>query len=97
VHGVAGTGAFCVMHGGVLKSYSLSPLSELNKAEPTGDLSFVQISDSDMGFKQQHWCWEWELSARSEGFCNPFVFSTPGTYQYVYSIHPKMTGKVIVQ
>jgi 3',5'-cyclic-AMP phosphodiesterase len=29
----AGTGSFCVMQGGVLKSYSLSRLSELNAAE----------------------------------------------------------------
>jgi 3',5'-cyclic-AMP phosphodiesterase len=48
----AGTGAFCVMQGGVLKSYSLSQLSELNTAEATGDLSFVQISDSHMGFNK---------------------------------------------
>jgi Icc protein len=60
----AGTEAFCVMHGGVLKSNSLSRLSELNTAEATGDLSCAQISDSHMGFKQQHWCWEWELSAQ---------------------------------
>ena len=26
-----------------------------------------------------------------------FVFSTPGTYPYFCSIHPKMTGQVIVQ
>jgi plastocyanin len=26
-----------------------------------------------------------------------FTFSKPGTYQYFCSIHPKMTGKVIVQ
>jgi Icc protein len=32
----AGTGAFCVMQGGVLKSYSLSRLSELNPAEANG-------------------------------------------------------------
>jgi hypothetical protein len=48
----AGTGAFCVMQGGVLKSYSLSQLSQLNTAEATGDLSFVQISDSHMGFNK---------------------------------------------
>lgn len=29
----AGTGAFCVMKGGVLKSYSLSRLSEIDGAE----------------------------------------------------------------
>src|SRR6202521_2465737 len=48
----AGTGAFCVMQGGVLKSYSLSRLSELNTAEAQGELSFVQISDSHMGFNK---------------------------------------------
>jgi Icc protein len=48
----AGTGAFCVMQGGVLKSYSLSRLSELNAAEANGELSFVQISDSHMGFNK---------------------------------------------
>ena len=26
-----------------------------------------------------------------------FTFSTPGTYPYFCSIHPKMTGKVVVQ
>ena len=47
----AGTGAFFVMQGGVLKSYSLSTLL---KARPmsTGELSFVQISDSHMGFNK---------------------------------------------
>jgi 3',5'-cyclic-AMP phosphodiesterase len=49
----AGTGALCVMQGGVLKSYSLSRLSELGGAKPaTGELSFVQISDSHMGFNK---------------------------------------------
>jgi 3',5'-cyclic AMP phosphodiesterase CpdA len=46
----AGTGAFCVMNGGVLKSYSLSGLSGLGGHEHQGELSFVQISDSHMGF-----------------------------------------------
>jgi Icc protein len=48
----AGTGAFCVMQGGVMKSYSLSRLSELNPAAAKGELSFVQISDSHMGFNK---------------------------------------------
>jgi len=48
----AGTGAFCVMQGGVLKSYSMSRLSEMNPAELKGELSFVQISDSHMGFNK---------------------------------------------
>ena len=47
----AGTGALCVMEGGVLRSYSLSnPFSRTAKAK--GDLSFVQISDSHMGFNK---------------------------------------------
>jgi 3',5'-cyclic-AMP phosphodiesterase len=48
----AGTGAFCVMQGGVLKSYSMSRLSEMNPEALKGGLSFVQISDSHMGFNK---------------------------------------------
>jgi 3',5'-cyclic-AMP phosphodiesterase len=48
----AGTGAFCVIKGGVLNSYSLSKLSEIGPAEAGGELSFVQISDSHMGFNK---------------------------------------------
>jgi 3',5'-cyclic AMP phosphodiesterase CpdA len=49
----AGTGALCVMHGGVLKSYSLSRLSDLGAGAAAGsELSFVQISDSHMGFNK---------------------------------------------
>lgn len=44
-----GTGTFCVMRGGVLKSYSLgSPF--FRGHDHDGELSFVQISDSHMGF-----------------------------------------------
>jgi 3',5'-cyclic-AMP phosphodiesterase len=46
----AGTGALCVMEGGVLKSYSLSSLPDSGRA--AGGLSFVQISDSHMGFSK---------------------------------------------
>jgi Icc protein len=48
----AGTGAFCVMQGGVLKSYSMSRLAEMNPENMKGELSFVQISDSHMGFNK---------------------------------------------
>jgi 3',5'-cyclic-AMP phosphodiesterase len=49
----AGTGALCVMQGGVLKSYSLSRFSDLGGgAAAAGELSFVQISDSHMGFSK---------------------------------------------
>jgi 3',5'-cyclic AMP phosphodiesterase CpdA len=48
----AGTGALCVMQGGVLKSYSLSRPLKLGPKETMGELSFVQISDSHMGFNK---------------------------------------------
>ncbi len=48
----AGTGALCVMKGGVLNSYSLGRMSEINTADMMGELSFVQISDSHMGFNK---------------------------------------------
>src|SRR5215467_9193804 len=48
----AGTGALCVIQGGVLKSYSLSRSSEIADSEAKGELSFVQISDSHMGFNK---------------------------------------------
>jgi len=48
----AGTGALCVIQGGVLKSYSLSRSSEIGGHEAKGELSFVQISDSHMGFNK---------------------------------------------
>jgi Icc protein len=48
----AGTGAFCIMQGGVLKSYSLSSLAEFSGHPSPGQLSFVQISDSHMGFNK---------------------------------------------
>src|SRR5580658_7334167 len=48
----AGTGALCVMQGGVLKSYSMSGIRELDAKKLAGELSFVQISDSHMGFNK---------------------------------------------
>jgi 3',5'-cyclic-AMP phosphodiesterase len=49
----AGTGALCVMSGGVLKSYSLSRLSDPGAIPASsGEFSFVQISDSHMGFNK---------------------------------------------
>ncbi len=47
----AGTGALCVMQGGVLKSFSLSRLPR-TLAKLKGELSFVQISDSHIGFNK---------------------------------------------
>jgi 3',5'-cyclic-AMP phosphodiesterase len=48
----AGTGALCIMQGGVLKSYSLSQMSQMGGKAPAGELSFGQISDSHMGFNK---------------------------------------------
>ena len=47
----AGTGALCVLQGGVLKSYGLDDPARIAKAA-RGELSFVQISDSHMGFNK---------------------------------------------
>ena len=46
----AGTGAVCVLKGGVLTSYALGRGGEKGVEIPTGELAFVQISDSHMGF-----------------------------------------------
>jgi 3',5'-cyclic AMP phosphodiesterase CpdA len=46
----AGTGALVVMKGGVLNSYALNALGGMDKKDLKGELSFVQISDSHMGF-----------------------------------------------
>src|SRR5262249_35819320 len=48
----AGTGALWVMKGGVLESHSLSNLARLADKDVKADLSFVQISDSHMGFNK---------------------------------------------
>src|ERR1700676_1592135 len=49
----ARTGALCVMQGGGLRSQSLSPMSQGGgKAAAAGEVSFVQIRDSHMGFNK---------------------------------------------
>jgi len=48
----AGTGALCVVQGGILKSFTLSALAKEPKMGMQGELSFVQISDSHMGFNK---------------------------------------------
>jgi 3',5'-cyclic-AMP phosphodiesterase len=48
----AGTGAFCVMQGGVLHSYALSGIGGFGGHKVKGELGFVQISDSHMGFSK---------------------------------------------
>ena len=49
----AGTGALCVIQGGVLKSFALgSQKGSETKSHKMEELSFVQISDSHMGFNK---------------------------------------------
>jgi 3',5'-cyclic AMP phosphodiesterase CpdA len=48
----AGTGAIGIMKGGVLQSYGLGRAAELAGAYGSSDLTFVQISDSHMGFNK---------------------------------------------
>jgi hypothetical protein len=47
-----GTGALCVMKGGILKSDNLSRLEEMGNPQMASELSFVQITDSHMGFNK---------------------------------------------
>jgi Icc protein len=48
----AGTGTLCLMQGGVLKSFALDRTSDPGAAAAKGELSFVQLSDSHMGFNK---------------------------------------------
>jgi 3',5'-cyclic-AMP phosphodiesterase len=46
----AGTGAFFVLQGGILKSFAMSQMGHHDPKALNGELSFVQISDSHIGF-----------------------------------------------
>ena len=48
----AGTGAFFVLKGGVLRSFAMSKMAETDPKDLKGELSFVQISDSHIGFNK---------------------------------------------
>ncbi len=48
----AGAGTLCVVQGGVLKSFALGDVLKQKVANITGNLSFVQISDSHIGFNK---------------------------------------------
>lgn len=48
----AGTGALCVMQGGVLKSFAFGADGKIDKAAMKGDFTFAQISDSHIGFNK---------------------------------------------
>ena len=48
----AGTGLLCVMKGGVLESFAMGLDPARAKRGATGELAFVQISDSHMGFNK---------------------------------------------
>jgi Icc protein len=48
----AGTGTLCLIQGGVLKSFALSEMANMSRDSMKGELSFVQISDSHIGFNK---------------------------------------------
>src|SRR5271168_5662503 len=51
----AGTGTLCVLQSGVLKSFAMSDVADVlqkNVGNLKGDLSFVQLSDSHIGFNK---------------------------------------------
>ena len=48
----AGTGAYFVLQGGVLKSFAMGEVAKHSAKELKGELSFVQISDSHIGFNK---------------------------------------------
>src|SRR5258708_29963395 len=48
----AGTGLLCTMSGGILTSLGLSQVAEAKGKSAGGALSFVQISDSHIGFNK---------------------------------------------
>jgi 3',5'-cyclic-AMP phosphodiesterase len=49
----AGTGAYCVLTGGVLNSFTLSEALRSANHIRKGELAFVQISDSHIGFNKE--------------------------------------------
>ncbi|HVJ56716.1 MAG TPA: hypothetical protein VM574_02680, partial [Terrimicrobiaceae bacterium] len=49
----AGTGALFAVSGGILRSQTLTRAGDLQKHVTPGDLSFVQISDSHIGFSKE--------------------------------------------
>src|SRR5690348_9725020 len=48
----AGTGALFVLKGGVLESFAMSKMGQYDEKKLKGELSFVQISDSHIGFNK---------------------------------------------
>ena len=48
----AGTGAFFVLKGGILKSFAMGQVAHQDAKALKGELSFVQISDSHIGFNK---------------------------------------------
>ena len=49
----AGTGVLCIIEGGVLKSFAFGSQKDAStKSRKAGELTFVQISDSHMGFNK---------------------------------------------
>src|SRR5262249_39581017 len=49
----AGTGLLLTLQGGIMKSVALGDVSASGMAKAAGDFSFVQISDSHIGFSKE--------------------------------------------
>src|SRR5258706_14829103 len=48
----AGTGALCVMEGGILRSHSLSRLGEMSNPQMAGELKFLPSRENPKGFNK---------------------------------------------
>ena len=46
----AGTGTLCILQSGVLKSFAMTQMDKMDHSKMKGELAFVQISDSHIGF-----------------------------------------------
>ena len=87
-----GTGLVWTLRAGVPSSHLFG--REARQAA-AGDFSFVQISDSHIGFKKGPYQDVTGTLDTDEKFSR--VFADPGTYEYFCAVHPKMTGRVIVK
>jgi plastocyanin len=59
-----------------------------------GGLRFVQISDSHIGFDKPA---NTDVTATHTDGQFSHRFDAAGTYKYFCSIHPKMTGEIVVR
>ena len=96
----AGTGALCVLQGGVLKSFALSDIMRQRIGDLKGDISFAQISDSDVGFNKAA---NAEVTAiLREAIAKVNVFPTPPSFivhtgDLTHLLRPVLAGNTVDQ